>query len=278
MIPMDRTLRSGEPSPPARVIAVTSGKGGVGKSSLVLNLGIALRRMGKQVLVMDGDLSLGNLDILMGLAPRFNLSHVLRNEIAMAEIVVDGPEGLRLLPTASGVHELANLSPEAHRRIVSELDALLDDVEFLLIDTGPGLSPSVIHFNVAAREVLVVTTPEPAAITDAYALIKTLTLLHPPRPVRLVTNAAASLQEGREVAAQLQRVSLRFLGMTPDYLGCVLRDDFMLSAIRNQRAVVEQYPDSRAGRCCEALARRLLRIPAPESPAAPSVWRHFRTE
>lgn len=278
VIPMDRQGASEQEGPQTRVIAVTSGKGGVGKSSLVVNLGITLRRLGKRVLIMDADLGLGNLDILLGMAPRYDLSHALRNEIAMADIILEGPEGIRLLPTASGLQELANLAPEVHCRIISELDALLDDVDVLLVDTSPGLSPSVLHFNRVAREVMVVTTTEPTAITDAYALIKTMVLLHPPRPLHLLINTAGSLQEGLEVSAQLQRVSRRFLGVSPGYLGCVLRDDQMRHAIQRQQAVVNLFPDSRSGRCYEALARRLLRTPAPTVDPGGSVWRHFRAE
>lgn len=278
VISMERHLRSKDEPDRARVIAVTSGKGGVGKSSTVVNLGISLQRLGKRVLAMDADLGLGNLDILMGIAPRHNLSHVIRNEIAMADIILEGPEGLRLLPAASGVREMAELPREVHCRILSELDALLDDVDVVLVDTGPGLSSAVLHFNGAAGEVLVVTTPEPAAITDAYALIKTLVLLQPPRPLHLLVNAAGSLREGQEVCGQLQRVSQRFLGMSPRYLGCVLRDDCLIQALRKQQAVVKVFPDSRSGRGYEALARRLLRTPPPPAETAASVWRHFRTE
>jgi flagellar biosynthesis protein FlhG len=159
-----------------RIIAITSGKGGVGKTSIVANLGYAFGQLGKKVLILDADLGLGNLDILLGLAPKYNLSHVITGEKNITEITLEGPGNIKILPASSGIQELTLLTTKQRDHILAELDLLIEPVDILLIDTAAGISSNVMHFNAAAQEIIVVVAPEPTSITDAYALMKVLSL------------------------------------------------------------------------------------------------------
>ncbi|MBW2708821.1 MAG: AAA family ATPase, partial [Deltaproteobacteria bacterium] len=158
--------------PHTRVIAVTSGKGGVGKSNIVANLGFVISRLGKKVLILDADLGLGNLDVLLGLAPKYNLSHVITGAKTISEIVIEGPGKVKILPAPSGIQELSDLTDEQELRMFTALDSLIDSVDYFLIDTGAGISSNVMRFNSSAPEIIVVVSPEPTSITDAYALMK----------------------------------------------------------------------------------------------------------
>ena len=159
---------------PIRVISVTSGKGGVGKTNVVTNLAMALASAGQKVLVWDADLGLANIDVLLGLKPEFNIQHLLNGEKSLREILVEGPGGFKIMPASSGIQELSHLGEGQKVRLLSELDEYDDDLDYLLIDTGAGISSNVMYFNMAAQERIVVVTPEPTSITDAYALIKVM--------------------------------------------------------------------------------------------------------
>ncbi|CAB1076960.1 Flagellar synthesis regulator FleN [Olavius algarvensis Delta 1 endosymbiont] len=197
----------------ARVIAITSGKGGVGKTNIVANLGYAFTRMGKKVLILDADLGLGNLDVLLGLAPRFNLSHVIMDEKTIDDILVEGPGKMKILPASSGIQELTNLTREQKINILTQLDHLINDIDILLIDTAAGISPNVMDFNATAQEIVVVVSPEPTSITDAYALMKVLSLKYSEKICKLLVNRTARPEEGREVFRQLHLVTDRFLDL-----------------------------------------------------------------
>ena len=183
----------------ARIISITSGKGGVGKTNIVANLGYQLSRSGQRVLILDADFGLGNLDILLGLAPRYNLSHVLSGEKTIQDILVEGPGKLSILPAASGIQELTQLSREQKMRLLGALDQLLDSMDILLIDSAAGISPNVMDFSVSAQEIMVVVTPEPTSITDAYALMKVLSTRYAEKTCRLIVNQVSSEHEGREI-------------------------------------------------------------------------------
>jgi len=241
-----------------RVIAVTSGKGGVGKSNIVANLGFMLGRLGKKVLILDADLGLGNLDVLLGLAPKYNLSHVITGAKAISEIAVEGPGKIKIIPASSGIQELSDLTDEQKTRMLTDLDLLIDSVDFFLIDTGAGISSNVMHFNSSAQEIMVVVCPEPTSITDAYALMKVLSLDYSRKHFKLVVNMANSSKEATEVYRQLVLVADRFLDIKIEYMGHVLTDENVKKGVRLQKVVSEIHPDTKASRCFDSLAKKIL--------------------
>src|SRR5208283_128917 len=177
---------------PVRVMSVSSGKGGVGKSNVVINLSVAFDRLGLRTLIMDADLGLANIDILLGLTPRYNMSHVLSGQKRLEEVLVDGPGRVKIMPASSGVQELTRLTDEQKLLFLELLDELETDIDVLLIDTGAGISDTVLYFNLAAHERIIVVTPEPTSLTDAYALIKVLYSKHGERNFRILVNSAAN--------------------------------------------------------------------------------------
>jgi flagellar biosynthesis protein FlhG len=241
------------------VIAVTSGKGGVGKSNLVVNVGIALARQGRQVLLIDADLGLGNLDILLGLHPSCTIHDVLAHRKSLSEVLVEGPEGIKILPASSGIPEMAELDSRQKLFLLHELDTFSPDLDVVLIDTGAGISRNVLFFNIAAQEILVVANHEPTSLTDAYALIKVLATQHGERHFRLVVNGIADPAEGRAVYRTLLNVTDRFLGqeISLDFLGAIPHDEALGRAVLRQQAVLQLYPKARVSRWITQLAQRL---------------------
>jgi flagellar biosynthesis protein FlhG len=261
----------------ARIISITSGKGGVGKTNIVANLGYQLSRDGKRVLILDADLGLGNLDILLGLAPRYNLSHVLLGEKRISEIIVEGPGQLRILPASSGIQELTHLSRDQKMSMLYELDQLLDTVDILLIDSAAGISANVLDFSVSAQEIMVVVTPEPTSITDAYALMKVLSTKYAEKTCRLIVNQVASEQEGREIFRQLNLVAQKFLAIRMEYFGCIAQDENLIRCVKQQRILSQAHPDSAATHGFRNLARRTKALPAIHAPQGDShlFWGHI---
>lgn len=241
---------------------MSSGKGGVGKTNSVVNLAVALAETGKKVMLLDADLGLGNLDVLLGLAPKYNLGHLLRGEKAIGDILVEGPAGIKILPASSGVQELTNLSLEQRLALRSHLESIGADIDVLIIDTGAGISNNVLFFNMAAHEIVVVVTPEPTSITDAYALMKVLCKRHGERKFKLLVNTARSRKEAMEVYRKLSLVAERFLNISVDYLGCVLNDENVLRSVLRQKAVMELYPDTAASLCFKEIADAIWDFPA----------------
>ena len=266
--------------PATRAISITSGKGGVGKTNIVANLGFELSRAGKQVLILDADLGLGNLDILLGLTPRYNLSHVILGEKRIDDIVVEGPGGMKILPAASGIQELTRLSRDQKVGILYELDQLLDTVDILLIDSAAGISANVLDFSVSAHDTMVVVTPEPTSITDAYALMKVLALKYEEKRCRLIVNQTANDHEGREIFRQLNIVAEKFLDIEVDYFGCIPRDEIMTACVKQQRIVTHAFPESQAARGFRNLARKTGALPSQSALRGDShlVWHHIFQE
>ncbi len=258
-----------------RIIAITSGKGGVGKSNIVVNVGFVLSRLGKRVLILDADLGLGNLDVLLGLTPKYNLSHAVSGTRTISEIALKGPGNIMILPASSGVQEMTHLSREQKATFLTSMDDVMDDVDVLLIDTGAGISSNVMYFNSNAREILVVVTPEPTSITDAYALMKVLSLNYSQTRFKLVVNFARSSREAEDVYQQIKLVADRFLNITIEYVGFVLIDQRVKEGVRRQKIVAEMKPESAASRCFVSLAKTLLNTPPPDSPGegSRSYWR-----
>jgi len=237
-----------------RVIAVSSGKGGVGKTNSVVNLAMAFAEMGKRVLLLDADLGLGNLDVVLGLAPKHNLGHLLRGEKTIDEVMVEGPCGIMILPASSGVTELTDLSTEERLSLASHLEHMSSEFDLMIIDTGAGISSNVLFFNIASQEILVVVTPEPTSITDAYALMKVLLRKHGERSFKLLVNQVKTKKEGLEVYRKISLAAERFLNISVDYMGCVLQDDNVSKAVIRQQPVLELYPDTRASVCYREIA------------------------
>lgn len=242
---------------PVQVIAVTSGKGGVGKTNVVANLGYALTRLNKRVLVLDADVGLANLDVVLGLSPKYNLQHVFTGEKTISDVIVSGPGGMKILPASSGVQELSDLSQAQKLCLLSELNSLYDEIDILLIDTSAGISSNVMYFSIAAQEILIVVSPEPTSITDAYAIMKVLFLKHSENHFRLLVNSARNAEEAKEVFNNLSLVGQKFLNLSMDYWGYIIQDDHVTKAVRQQKALVERYPHAPASRCFSDLAKRV---------------------
>jgi flagellar biosynthesis protein FlhG len=241
-----------------RVISVTSGKGGVGKSNVVSNLAIALSAQGKKVLLIDADLGLGNLDVLLGLSPVYNLNHVLNGDKSVLDILIDGPAGIKIIPAGTGVQELTSLGQHEKLKLLDELDMLEEQFDILIIDTEAGISENVTYFTVAAQEIFVVVTPEPTSITDAYALIKLLATRYSEHHFKVLVNMAKDSEDALEVFRKLANVAGRFLDISLDYLGCVVKDEKVVDAVKRQKAVTELFPDSEAAQCFTTIAKRVI--------------------
>ncbi|WP_213182004.1 MinD/ParA family protein [Desulfosarcina cetonica] len=247
------------PKPQARVIAITSGKGGVGKTNIVANLGYALCKAGKRVLIFDADLGLGNLDVLLGLTPRYNLSHVVEGVKTLPEIVINGPGNLKILPASSGIQEMTRLTFFQKLEIFNELNALLCNYDIVLIDTAAGISSNVLYFNTSADEIMVVVTPEPTSITDAYALMKVLSVKYQEKHFRLIVNLVKNAREADEVSRQLCLVTNRFLDISVEHFGSIMADENVKLGVRKQKVVSEWAPMTHASRNLSELAHRLIR-------------------
>jgi flagellar biosynthesis protein FlhG len=241
-----------------RTIAFTSGKGGVGKSSLVLNTGLVLARHGRRVVILDGDLGLANLTVLLGQAPRHDIRDVLAGERSLADIAVTGPEGLRVIPAGPGVAELAMLGEAERETLLLQLDTLVPTVDFLLIDTGAGVGDTVLTLIAASDEAVVVTRPEPTALADAYALMKVIIQQDPTYPFHLLINMVRSAEQGQQIFGSLAEILGKFLGYRPGYAGHVVEDSTVSQAVVQQTPFTRLAPRAPATRCVEALAAQLL--------------------
>jgi flagellar biosynthesis protein FlhG len=244
---------------PIRVISITSGKGGVGKTNVSVNLAYSLSRLGKKVLILDADMGLANIDVVLGLTPKYNISHVLSGEKKIRETIIDGPGGIMILPSASGIQEMADLSRGHKVTLMDELNSLNENLDFMLVDTGAGIAGNVMYFNMAAEEIIVITTPEPTALTDAYALIKVLYQRHDKKRFKLLVNMVKSQGEAKEVYNRLFQATDHFLNLAIEYLGFIIRDEKMQEAVRCQKALVEIFPQAPSSKCITHLAEKLCR-------------------
>ena len=238
--PEEKRLRA------ARVMSVTSGKGGVGKTICVANLAMVMARQGYRVLVIDADLGLANIDLYFGLSPQFNLNHFFSGEKALEEILVTAPEGITVLPAGSGVQKYTRLESTQKLSLMEGLDLLHDRFDIVLIDTEAGISENVTYFNVAAQEILVVTTPEPTAISDAYALMKLLSTRYHEKQFKLIVNSVTSENEALDVYHKLTLVSSRFIDISIDFLGAIPLDKRFTDSVRRQQTVVELHPKAKS--------------------------------
>lgn len=251
---------------PVQVIAVTGGKGGVGKTNVSVNLSLALAELGRRVVLMDADLGLANIDVQLGLRPKATLADVLAGNCNLREVMITGPGGIRIVPAASGAAEMVNLGPREHAGLIQAFSDIGDEMDVLIVDTAAGIGDSVVSFVRAAQEVIVVVCDEPTSITDAYALIKLLNRDHGVTRFRVLANMVHTPQEGHNVFNKLLQVTDRFLEVALQYVGAVPYDESIRKAAQRQRGVYEAFPRSKASLAIRGIARKVDAWPLPSSP------------
>ncbi len=242
---------------PVRVIAVASGKGGVGKTNLSVNLGISLSQMGKKVVLLDADMGLANVDILLGMYPKFNLSHVLSGDKTLDEIMLNGPDGLRVIPGASGIQKMSELSTIEQAAVVHAFSSLDQDLDVLIVDTAAGISAGVINFVRACQEVIVVVCDEPTSLTDAYAFIKLLNRDYGLSNFHIITNMVRTLPQGEALFKKLTKVTDHYLDVTLRFLGPVLFDENLRRSVQKQTPLVISFPVSKASLAIKLIAKKI---------------------
>lgn len=252
---------------PVKVVAVSSGKGGVGKTNVSVNLACQMARRGRRVLLMDADLGLANVDIMLGLRPQWNLSHVLDGQCDIQDIIVPGPCGISIIPAASGVKKMAELGRDQHGAIVRALSGLSDDYDLLVVDTAAGISDSVISFSQASHYVVVVVTDELTSMADAYALIKVMSRDAGIKRFKVLRNMVDSHDQARDGFERLNEVAQRFLDVNLEYAGFIPRDRFLVKADAAQQAVSQCYPGADASLAFRRLAETVDRWPCPTGPS-----------
>ncbi len=253
-------------SHPVQVIAITGGKGGVGKSNISVNLSLALAQMQRRVLLMDADLGLANIDVLLGIKPAKTIADVLAGSCDLRDILVQGPGGIRIVPAASGVQQMSTLSAQQHGALIHGFSELSAQLDVLVIDTAAGISDTVINFVCAAKEIIMVVLDEPSSVTDAYALIKLLNKEYGIQRVRIIANMVRNAKEGQLLFKKLSLVCERFLDISMQYIGAVPLDDNVRKAVQKQKAVLEYAPQSKASQALRQLAAKVCEWPIIASP------------
>ncbi len=247
----------GKENKQTRVIVISSGKGGVGKSTLALNLSLNLCNLGKKVILMDADLGMANIDIMLGLVPKFNLYHFIRDQKPLKDIIINGPSGLKIIPGGSGMNELANLREDELNRILLEMGRLDGEYDYMIVDTGAGISNNVLSFLLAADDAIILTTPEPTSLTDAYGIVKSVTRCGYNGNMFVVVNRVNKESEGILVAQKFKLVSEKFLDLDIRILGHIVQDPQVEQGIRRQEAFTELFPKSTAARNIMNIAEKL---------------------
>jgi len=252
--------------PPIQVIAISSGKGGVGKTTVAMNLAAALSTQGQSVLLMDADLGLANIDILLDLNPQYNISHVLRGEKSLDDILIKGPAGLSILPAASGIQKMSELSPQEHAGLINAFNSMEQSFDTLIIDTAAGINDSVMSFCQAANDVFVVVCDEPASLTDGYSLIKVLSQERSVHRFHVIANMVNNDDEGFEIYQRLLLASDRFLNVSINYLGAIHQDKYLRRSGQLQKLVIDAFPQSKAVHSYRRLAKEIDSWMPPENP------------
>lgn len=250
-------LRKMKNMKPVRVMAVTSGKGGVGKTNLSVNIGIALCEMGRRVALLDADMGLANVDILLGMYPEYNLSHVLKGEKSLTEIMLEGPAGIKIIPASSGMQNMSDMTTVQQAAIIHAFSDIDRDTDILIVDTAAGISASVVNFARACQEVLVVVCDEPTSLTDAYAFIKLLNRDYGLVNFNIVANMVPTPQQGRSLFGKLTKVTDKYLDVALNYLGAVPYDEYLRKSVQKQTPVVKAFPQSKAALAIKGLAREI---------------------
>ncbi|HUL13137.1 MAG TPA: MinD/ParA family protein [Methylococcaceae bacterium] len=248
-------------SRPVRVLAVASGKGGVGKTNVSVNLGICLGELGRRVVLMDADMGLANVDVLLGLQPKHNLSHVLSGERTLQEVIVEGPGGLRIVPASSGIQRMSELSAAEQVGVVRAFSEIGEDLDVLIVDTAAGISSSVLNFARACQEIILVVCDEPTSLTDAYAFIKLMNRDYGVFRFQILTNMVQDIRQGQALFTKLCRVTDRYLDVTLNFLGAIPWDDHLKKSVQKQTPVTLLYPQSGSAQAFRALARKADGLP-----------------
>jgi flagellar biosynthesis protein FlhG len=246
---------------PVKVIAVSSGKGGVGKTNVSVNLAASLAKDGKEVLLLDADLGLANVDVLLGLNPAYDLSHVISGERSLEEVIIDGPANVKVIPASSGVSRMANLTVAEQAGLINAFNELGNAIDVMVVDTAAGISDSVVNFCSASHEVVVVVCDEPASITDAYAFIKVMSREHKIERFQILANMTHSTHEGRDLFNKLSKATDRFLDVMLTFMGTIPYDERLRKAVQHQRAVVEAFPRSPSALALKRIARQIDKWP-----------------
>ena len=250
-------LRKMKKMKPVRVIAITSGKGGVGKTNLSVNIGIALADMGRRVALLDADMGLANVDILLGMYPKFNLSHVLSGDKTLDEIMLNGPSGLKIIPGASGIQKMAELTTIEQAAIVRAFSDIDADLDVLIVDTAAGISSSVVNFARACQEIVVVVCDEPTSLTDAYAFIKLLNRDYGLSHFHVICNMVQSVQQGMALFQKLTKVTSHYLDVTLQFDGAVPYDEYLRKSVQKQNPVVVAFPGCQAAQAIKGIAGKI---------------------
>ena len=247
-------LRNLSRTKPVKVIAVSAGKGGVGKSNVSVNLAVALAQLNKSVMLFDADLGLANIDIMLGLHTKYNLSHVIQGQCHLSDIILQGPNGIRVIPAASGIEFMTHLTHAEHAGIIDAFNELTDDLDYMIIDTAAGISDTVLSFTRSSQELIVVVCDEPTSLTDAYALIKVMSKRYEWTHFHILANMVRNLKDGRDLFNKLFKVSEQFLDVHLDYLGAIPFDENVHRAVKKQKPVLIAYPESSASVSIRELA------------------------
>jgi len=252
------TTKTEVKSKSARIITITSGKGGVGKSNIAVNMSIALSNMGLKVALIDGDLGLANVDVLLGITPEFSMADILHSNKSIMEALCEGPGGIKFLSGGSGIEELAKLNKDQLEKFITNIGILDSYFDIIVVDTGAGISDNVISFVMASDEVIIVTTPDPTAIMDAYALIKVISARNKDKDVKIIVNRAENISEANNVLNKLVLVSDKFLQMKISPLGFVLYDESVVKAVKSQVPFLNSSPNSIASKNIRDITNNLI--------------------
>lgn len=259
-------LRIMQPQHAVKVIAITGGKGGVGKTSVTINLAYALAQAHKRVLILDADLGLANVDVMFGIRPEHDLADVILKGYTLKQVLCHIRPKIAIIPAASGVQGMMDLTAHHHAHLIQAFNSLEADFDFLLIDTAAGISDMVLNFAIAAQEKLVVVCDEPTSMTDAYALMKILSNQHDQKHFQIVANMVKNTESGRLLYKKMAQVAHRFLDVTLEFAGAIPWDKNVKTAIRHQQILMEKYPETPAAIALEALTHKILRWPTPQGP------------
>ena len=241
----------------SKIITITSGKGGVGKSNFVVNLGVFLQSKGKKVLIFDADLGMGNDDVLMGLYPKNNIFDIIFTDLTLRDIIIEGSNGVSLIPAGTGLNKIEELTDEQRSTFLEKLEHL-DEFDYILMDTGAGVNKDILAFISASEELIIITTPEPTSLTDAYSLIKAADYFKLKSKAKVIVNKAFTTEEGIETYNKFNRAVSKFLEIKVEYLGCIMDDKKLVQSVRQQKPFVLLYPNCEASKCIMSIGMKLM--------------------